>query len=130
MNGPAAVIADHTALVALGAGDREMSRLVAAAHGEADRYVYAPGLCLAAAVAQRPALADHIGQLPAIEVIEMAYASACVVGSLIADGVDWRVAHAIDAARPSPDWPAGRPIVTAHAAAYAHRGVTTIALPG
>jgi len=56
VSGPplAAVVFDHTALLTLGAGNRLLSGLVAQAHLQPGRYVYAPALCLTAAIAQRP----------------------------------------------------------------------------
>ncbi|MGH3702394.1 MAG: hypothetical protein ACRDQY_23675 [Pseudonocardiaceae bacterium] len=102
MSGPplAAVVFDYTALLTLGAGNRLLSGLVAQAHLQPGQYVYAPALCLTAAIAQRPGLADHIGVLPVIEVIDLDYAAAASVGSFIATKVDWRAAHAINTSRP------------------------------
>jgi hypothetical protein len=122
-------IVDHTALAALGRGNRFMSRLVVDAASESDVYVFAPALCLAAATAERPALADHIGSLRAVEIVDLGFPSAAAVGHLLAEGgADWRIAHAIDAARPTVDWPGGRPVVTAEPDAYAKWDVATIAL--
>ena len=125
---PPAVVLDHTALLALGAGSRLVSWVVTKAHQEPGRYVYAPAMCLAAAVADRPALADHVGMLPAVEVIDLGYAAAAEVGRLIGGGLDWRAAHAVDASRPSLEWPAGRPVLTGVPSAYAGLGVRTISL--
>src|SRR5690349_12232184 len=125
-----AVVLDHTALLVLGSGNRFVSRLVDGAHGEADRQVFVPSLCLAAAAAERAGLADHVGALPAIEVVELGFAGAGQVGELIGAGLDWRLAHAVDTGRPSVDWPAGRPIVTAVPEDYAKRGVRTINVAG
>jgi hypothetical protein len=122
------VVLDHTALLALGRGNRLLSRLIDAVHRDPDLHVYVPTLCLAAATAQRPALADHIGALPSVEMIDLGYASASAVGRLIADGVDWRLAQAVDTARPDPEWPGGRPVVAELPRQYAERGVDTIAL--
>ncbi len=119
---------DHTALLALGSGHHGLSRLVAAAHAEAEHHLYAPSLCVAAATARDPSLADHLGALPAIVVLELGYSAAASVGSLIGSRVDWRLAHAIYTARPTLDWPNGRPIVTAVPRRYASLGVRTIAL--
>jgi len=69
-----AVVLDHTALLALGAGSQLVSRMIASAHREPGRYVYAPAMCLAGAVAERPGLADHIGALLAVEVVDLGYA--------------------------------------------------------
>jgi hypothetical protein len=123
-------VLDHTALAALGRGHRLLSQLVDAAHRETDRHLYAPALCLAAAVAERPPLADHVGVLPAVEVVDLGYPSATAVGRLIAAGLDWRAAQAVDAGRPTIDWPAGRPVVTAVPDTYAPWGVAVITLPG
>jgi hypothetical protein len=124
----AGVVFDHTALLALGSGSQQASRLVVAAHGQAGRHVYAPALCLAAAVAQRPGLADHIGSLPAIEVVDLGYAAASTAGRLIADGLDWRACQAVDAARPSAEWPRGLPVVTALPDLYRPYRIAPIAL--
>lgn len=123
---PTGVVFDHTALLALGAGTALLSRIVDRAHYESGRHVYVPALCLSAAVAERPALADHIGALPAMEVLDLGFASAGVVGELVAADVDWRVAQAIDAGRPSLDWPYGRPVLTAVPEQFARWGVATI----
>lgn len=127
MNG-AGVVFDHTALLALGSGSQLASRLVVAAHGQAGRHVYAPALCLAAAVAQRPGLADHLGSLPAIEVVDLGYAAASTVGRLIADGLDWQASQAVDAARPSAEWPHGLPVVTVLPDLYRPYGIDSIPL--
>jgi len=123
-----AVVFDHTALLALGSGSQLASQLVVAAHGQPGRHVYAPALCLVAAVAQRPALADHIGALPAIEVVDLGYAAASSVGRLVAGGLTWQDAQAIDTARPGAEWPRGLPVVTTFPDAYHLCGIATIPL--
>lgn len=121
-----AVVFDHTALVALGAGSRMLSGLVAQAHGRPGRYIFAPALCLTAAIAQRPGLADHIGALPAMQVIDLDYPASAAVGGFIAAGVDWRAAQAIDAGRPTAEWPSGRPVITTMPEPYSDWGVEII----
>ena len=111
--GLAAVILDATALLALGAGNQFLSRLVVAAHAQSGRYLYAPAMCLAAATAQRPALAAHVGALPAIEVLDLGFAAAAASGAVIAEGVSWQLAHALTTAAPSLEWPQGLPVLTA-----------------
>lgn len=123
---PVAVVFDHTALLALGAGSRMLSGMVSQAHARLGRHVFVPALCLAAAVAQRPGLADHIGVLPALQVVDLDYPSAAAVGGFIGAGVDWGGAQAIDAGRPTAEWPAGRPVVTARPGQYAGWGVEII----
>lgn len=118
-SGDRAVVLDDTALLALGAGNQWLSRLIGAATARTDTYVYAPALCLSAAVADRPRLGDHIGGLSSITVLDLTYLGATTTGSLIAAGTDWRRAHAVATARPSIEWPAGLPVVTTDTHAYA-----------
>lgn len=119
MNGSSfAVIFDHTALLALGSGSTMLSGLVSTAHTEPDQYAYTPALCLAAAIALRPGLADHVGLLPSMQVVELDYAGAAAVGGFVASGVDWRAAQAITVGRPTLDWPGGRPVLTSSPDTY------------
>lgn len=130
MNPPlTGVVFDHTALLALGSGHRWLSGLVVAAHQVNGRHVYVPALCLAAASAIRPELGEHIGALPALEVIELGFAAALTVGRLVGQGVEWHVAHAVGAGRPDAEWPAGRPVLASSPEAYAGLGVAVIAIP-
>lgn len=124
-----AVVFDHTALLALGAGNRHLSRIVSPAHRRPGRRVYVPALCLAAATAARPALGEHVGALSVLEVVELGYADAVMVGRAVANGCDWRTAHALALGRPDLEWPGGRPVLTATPQAYADHGVTTIPVP-
>lgn len=121
-------VLDQTALGVLGSGNRLMSRLVVSAHDEPEIRLYVPALCLAAAQADRPGLANHVGSLPAVEVVDLGFVGAATVGRLIAEGVDWKLAHAIEVGRPALDWPDGRPVVTQQPGPYAARGVATIHL--
>lgn len=121
-----AVVLDHTALLALGAGSRMLSGLVVQAHVDPGRHVYSPALCVTAAVAQRPGLADHIGVLPALQVIDLDHPAAAAVGSVVAAGMDWRAGQAVSAARPTADWPTGRPVLTTSPDTYRGWGVEVI----
>lgn len=122
------VVFDHTALLALGAGDRRLSGLVVAVHHDAGRYLYVPAMCLAAAAAARPALGEHVGALPAVQVVDLSYAAAVAVGRLVKQGVDWRAAHAVEVGRPDAEWLTGRPVLTQHPDVYARFGVEAIGL--
>lgn len=123
---PVAVLLDATALLALGAGNRLLSRLVVAAHAQSNRYLYAPAMCLAAATAQRPALAAHIGALPAIEVVDLGFVEASAAGAVIAEGGSWQFAQALASAGPSIEWPKGLPVLTTEVGPYEARGIQTI----
>ncbi|MGH3646305.1 MAG: hypothetical protein ACRDTM_03880 [Micromonosporaceae bacterium] len=123
MNG---YILDDTAVLALGAGHRGLSRVVVATHEGAGFHAYVPALCLVAAQSERRGIADHVGSLPAIEIVELDLSAVETVGGLIGDGVDWRFAHAVEVARPTFDWPDGRPVLTVKPPAYDGLGVPTI----
>jgi len=121
-------VLDHTALGALGAGNRQLSRMIHAAHESPNETLYVPALCLVAAVADRPAIADHVGSLSELDIVELDYSAAATTGRMIARGIDWRAAHAIHVGRPTPDWPRGRPVVTAEPKPYVGQGVSVIAV--
>ena len=95
------VVLDHTALAVLGKGRPELSKLVDDAAVKAGRIVLVPTLCLAAATAERPGTDEHAFLLPNIEFPELRYPGASVIGQLIAEGADWRMAHAVAVGRPS-----------------------------
>lgn len=124
-----AVLFDDTALLALGAGHRLLSRIVVHAEVDPTRQVHLPALCVTAAEAQRPGIAEHAGALPSLEVISLDYAAAATVGSFIRGGLDWRGAHAVFLARPTWDWPKGRPILTTSPHIYDGTDVHTIRIP-
>lgn len=114
-----AVVLDHTAVLAIGAGNRRMSRMVTQAHNDMNRLVYVPTLCLIAAEVEMAGIADHLGALPAVHVIDLGFAEAQGVAAIIADGHDWQYAHAVASARPTLEWPTGRPLVTRRPKQYA-----------
>ena len=123
-----AFVLDHTALLALGTGTHRVSMMVEAVHHRPNWWVFVPALCLVAAAAERPGLDDHIGMLPAIEVIPLGYSATGAVSGLVHQGVDWRNAHAVHIGQPSAEWMDGLPVVTATPQAYRRRGVQTIAV--
>ncbi|MGA4840582.1 hypothetical protein [Streptomyces sp. G45] len=128
--GSTAVVYDETALLALGSGNRLASQFIANTEHGPTRHVYVPALCLAAADGMRKGLAEHVGALPAAEIVELDFAGAATVGGLLRDGVEWRIGHAIHLARPTVEWPDGRPVVTTEPDLYAEMPlVRTIRLP-
>ncbi len=127
-SGLTAVILDHTGLLVLGKGHRLTSALVSRAHTDAKRQVFVPAMCLAAATAERTAIGDHVGLLPALTVVELDYPDACLAGRLIGAGLSWGAAHAAAVGRPTADFPDGRPVVTAVPEEYKDSGVATIAV--
>ncbi|MCX4824673.1 hypothetical protein OG883_33430 [Streptomyces sp. NBC_01142] len=130
MSRSTAVVYDNSALLALGSGNVLASQFIANTQRGPTRHVFVPAMCLAAADGARRGLADHIGALPAAEIVELDFAGASAVGALVRDGVEWRIGHAIHLSRPTIDWPDGRPVVTALPDLYADMPlVRTIRLP-
>lgn len=128
--GSTGVVFDESALLALGSGNSLASQFVSNTEHGPTRHVYVPALCLAAADGMRKGLAEHIGALPAVEIVELDFSGASTVGALLRDGVEWRLGHAIHLSRPTVDWPDGRHVVTVDPDAYADMPlVRTIRLP-
>jgi hypothetical protein len=121
-------VLDQTALVAMGKGNRIVSGMISGAHEDPEWRVFVPAMCLAAATAERTAIGDHVGLLPALTVVELDYPDACLAGRLIGAGLSWGAAHAAAVGRPTADFPDGRPVVTAVPEEYKDSGVATIAV--
>ncbi|MEN8655368.1 hypothetical protein ABCR94_33520 [Streptomyces sp. 21So2-11] len=118
-------VLDHTALLTLGAGHRQLSALVvAAAEGKAVGHV--PALSLAAAEGDRTGLGEHVASLPGLEVEPVDLTAALAAGVLIGAGVDWRVTQAVHLSRPCAEWPGGRVVVSLQPALYKDTGVDPI----
>ncbi|MEO3852248.1 hypothetical protein ABGB09_32260 [Streptomyces sp. B8F3] len=116
---------DHTALLALGAGHRQLSGLVvAAAEGEAIGHV--PALSLAAAESERGGLGEHIACLPGLDVEPLDLVAALATGALIGRGTDWRIVHAVHLSRPSAEWPSGRVVLSLRPELYAATGIEPV----
>jgi len=115
---------DDSALLALGTGYPALSGFVVdAAAGRAVLAV--PALCLCAAEARRPGIAEHVGMLP-VDIEPLELSAAIPVGGLIGGGVDWRIAQAVAAALPSAFHPDGRVVLSVEAARYEGTGVQPI----
>jgi hypothetical protein len=120
-----AALLDHTALLALGAGYPALSGFVVdAAAGRA--VVQVPALCLAAAQAERQGVAEHVGALPGLDVEPLDLYAAIDVGGLIGRGIDWRIAHAVHASRPSVEHPQGRVVLSVQPDLYADTEVDPV----
>lgn len=119
------VIFDHTALLAL-ARTPAVSQLIVSAE-KSQALVLSPAMCVAAATAERPAIADHVGGL-AVTIVDLTFSAARTSGRLIADGLPWQFAHAAAVAAPSFEWPAGLAVLTAEPAAYDGLDLTLVPL--
>ncbi|MFB9522811.1 hypothetical protein ACIO3O_28745 [Streptomyces sp. NPDC087440] len=125
-----AVVYDESALLALGRGNRLASQFLSNTEHGPTRHVYVPAVCLATADGVRKGLADHVGALPAAEIVDLDFAGASALGALLRDGIAMPVGHAVHLSRPTLDWPDGRPVVTVEPELYADMPlVRTIRLP-
>lgn len=119
-----ACLLDDSSVLALGKGYPALSGFVVdAAAGRAVLSV--PALCLCAAEAQRPGIAEHLGMLP-VDIEPLDLSAAIPAGRLIGQGVDWRIAQAVAASRPSAIHPDGRVILSVDTARYLGTGVEPI----
>jgi len=119
-----ACLLDDSSVLALGKGYPALSGfIVDAAAGRAVLSV--PALCLCAAEAQRPGIAEHLAMLP-VDMEPLELSAAIPAGRLIGDGVDWRIAQAVAASRPSAIHPDGRVILSVDTARYQGTGVEPI----
>jgi hypothetical protein len=111
-----ACLLDDSALLALGRGYPALSGfIVDAAAGRA--LLMVPALCLCAAEAQRPGIAEHVGALP-VDIEALDLSATIPVGGLIGDGIDWQIAHAVAAALPSAMHPQGRVVLSVQPERY------------
>jgi hypothetical protein len=119
-----ACLLDDSSVLALGKGYPALSGfIVDAAAGRAVLSV--PALCLCAAEAQRPGIAEHLGML-SVDIEPLDLSAAIPAGRLIGDGIDWRIAQAVAAARPSAIQPDGRVVLSVDTARYQGTGVEPI----
>lgn len=119
-----ACLLDDSALLALGKGYPALSGfIVDAAVGRAVLAV--PALCLCAAEAQRPGIAEHVSMLP-VDIEPLELSAAIPAGQLIGDGVDWRIAQAVAGALPSAVHPDGRVVLSVETARYQGTGIEPI----
>lgn len=119
-----ACLLDDSALLALGRGYPALSGfIIDAAAGRAVLAV--PALCLCAAEAQRPGIAEHVGALP-VDIEALDLWATIPVGRLVNDGIDWRIAQAIAAALPSAMYPEGRVVLSVQPDRYQATAVRPI----
>ena len=119
-----ACLLDDSALLALGRGYPALSGfIVDAAAGRAVLAV--PALCLCAAEAARPGIAEHIGALP-VDIEPLDLSATIPVGRLIGKGIGWQIAHAVAAALPSIAHPEGRVVLSVRPARYQATAVEPI----
>jgi hypothetical protein len=107
---------DTTALTALASSQRVSILIATAPHSHLP--LYAPVSCVDAADRIQPGIARHVGQISAVEPIDLTYSAVLDLRERTPQtALD--VAHVISLAHPSPDWSAGLIVVTAMPDLYA-----------
>ncbi|GAA2054932.1 hypothetical protein N0X72_21755 [Streptomyces carpaticus] len=92
------IIFDHSALLAVGRGHRQLSGFVVVALENPLFTLSVPALCMAEAVRLRADISTHLAHLPGVEVASLDRISADTMGRLAA-------------ALPAPGWPALHAVV-------------------
>ncbi|MFD3876084.1 hypothetical protein [Streptomyces sp. NPDC058623] len=124
-----AVVLDHTAVTALYDPKDSYNEAVAAFYVQASGglgTLYAPVLSLTVGNTERPGLLAYIHGLRFIEIEPFDTAAALAATELLHAGHSWAAVHAIHAARPSADFPAGRYLLTLTPESYEGTGVQAV----
>lgn len=127
--GPTAVILDHTALAKFATGNRLLAQLIYAQPNHHERHIYAPTQAIYTATVQHSGLARHLDRLGVIHAAQFDLAAALTVGDKVPTNVTPAVAHVVHEARPSMQWPTGRPVITTVPQMYAPYQLQVRALP-
>ncbi|MGW7604525.1 hypothetical protein [Streptomyces antimycoticus] len=127
--GPIAVVLDHTTAAALHDPKDPHSEAVAAFYVQASGglgTLYAPVLSLAVGDTEQTGLLTYINGLRFITIEPFDTQAALTATELLHAGYSWAAVHAIHAARPSADFPAGRFLLTLTPDVYEGTGVKAV----
>ena len=120
------VVLDHTALLAI-RRSQHVARAIATAPATGG-HLLVPAMCLLAAAAQDPPIADHVGALHNVHIVELGLPGARFAAPVLAAGVAWSHVHAGEVARVSPVQPHGLLVMTADPQVYAPFNIETFTL--
>ncbi|UUY52361.1 hypothetical protein NRK68_34380 (plasmid) [Streptomyces yangpuensis] len=127
--GPIAVVLDHTTATALHDPKDPYNEAVAAFYVQASGglgTLYAPVLSLTAGDTERQGLLAYMHGLRFIRIEPFDTDAALTATELLQAGHSWAAVHAIHAARPSADYPAGRYLLTLTPDLYEGTGVQAV----
>ncbi|GHB71817.1 hypothetical protein GCM10010331_69760 [Streptomyces xanthochromogenes] len=116
---------DHTAIVSLGSGNPDLSRIVLAVNLEDDQ-IHVPALSLVAAFQERPGAAHHVLMLDAFAVTALDAVGIAAAEEAMAQGRDWRFAQARALAT---DITTPRPVFVFTSAPEAYEGTAAVPVP-
>lgn len=121
------LVLDTPTLLAL-SGNRQVSALIHRAHFETETRVWVPALSVLEADRERLGIAEHVGQLEVLHMVDVDCPAVLAVAELHRDGVPAGIAAAIHAARHLPEWVADALVATVDVKAYKGRGVPVLDL--
>lgn len=116
---------DHTAIVSLGSGNPDLSRIVLAVNLE-DAQIHVPALSLVAAFQERPGAAQHVLMLEVFSVLALDAVGIAAAEDTQAEGRDWRFAQARAVAG---DITTPQPVFVFTSAPEAYEGTGAVPVP-
>lgn len=127
--GPIAVVLDHTTAAAIHDPKDPYNEAVAAFYVQASGglgTLYTPVLSLTVGDSEQSGLLAYITGLRFITIEPFDTEAALTAAGLLHAGYSWSAVHAIHAARPSADFPAGRFLLTLTPDLYEGTGVQAV----
>ncbi|MCT7356605.1 hypothetical protein N4P33_31330 [Streptomyces sp. 15-116A] len=121
------LVLDTPTLLAL-SGNRQVSALIHRAHFETETRLWVPALSALEADRERLGIAEHVGQLEVLHIVNLDYPAVLAVARMQRDGVPPGIGAAVHAARHLPEWGADALVATVDAKAYEGRGVPVLDL--
>lgn len=121
------LVLDTPSLLAL-SGNRQVSALIHRAYLDADTRLWVPVLSVLEADVVLAGIAEHIGQLDVIHMLDLDYPAVLAVAQMRRDGVPAGVAAAVHAACHLPEWGSQVLVATIEPKAYVGQGVGVLDL--
>lgn len=121
------LVLDAPTLLAL-AGNRQVSALIHRAHFETETRLWVPALSALEADREYRGMAEHVGQLEVLHILDLDYPAVLATADLFHEGVPVGIGAAIHAARHLPEWGADALIATVEPKGYAGHGVPVLDL--
>lgn len=116
------LILDTPTLLAL-SGNRQVSALIHRANFEPEVRLSVPVLAVLQADLEHPGIAEHVGQLDVLHMLDLDYPATVTVAQLHRNGTPVGVAVAAHAARTLPQWDTDALVATVNPAAYTNLDV-------
>ncbi|MFD9163980.1 hypothetical protein ACFVZ8_18650 [Streptomyces sp. NPDC059558] len=116
------LVLDTPSLLAL-SGNRQVSALIHHTHLDAETRLWVPVLSVLEADVVLAGIAEHLGQLDVIHMLDLDHPAVLAVAQMCRDGVPAGVAAAVHAARHLPEWGSQALVATVEPKSYEGQGV-------